>query len=224
MKRWHMNLMAAMAAGIACMALGAAVSADEKAAGPKTMYTFWAMPAQGAGITVLAQGSEMPKTIEFAPTTIIDGMCVHCLLPLKFKATEGKKNCMVCGCAVSNAECIAGKPVKGSAETIFQGLPRGAALRLVYNEVDKPESGIKTVFVDFNSVYLPVDGLAGQTPAQLASLVKQVGGTKPELVDNDKRMTFTVKDGWIHETAAKFAKVLAKVGAKISQPEVVAAK
>lgn len=215
---------ALVAAGVS-FALGtAAIAQDNTKAKPAPVLTFWSLPAAGGAITVIQQGVVEPKTIAISPDTIVAGICEDCMLPMKFKASEANKNCAVCGCVVSNAQCIAGKPVKATWQAMFQNLPRGVVLRPVYNTPDSAESGVKSLSVDRHSVLLPVEGLDSQSPDQLAALVKQAGGTKGELVDGGKRLTFAVKDEWTHDRQAKFEKLLAKAGGKVSQPDVEAAK
>lgn len=222
MKRMHKVLAGTLTLAIAGMALSVAAVAQEKKAASPTLV-FWSMPKESGGINVLELGVDAPKTIVISPTTVFDGMCEHCMLPIKFKAADSGKNCQPCGCAVSNAECVAGKPIKGTWQAMFTGLPRGVALRPVFNEADKPESGLKTLYVDRHIVFLPVDGMSAVTPEQIAALVKSVGGAKPELLIGGKHLTFTTKEEWVHTTEAKFIKALAKIGGKISEPEKVAA-
>src|SRR5205807_4249776 len=138
MKRFE--ILATVIIGVVCLALGAVVSADDKDKAPAagTIYSFWAMPKQANQIIVLAQGTEEPKTLDVSATTLIDGICEDCMLSFKFKTSESAKNCFVCGCSVSNAQCIAGKPIKGTWEAMFAGLPRGRTLRLVFNTPEKP--------------------------------------------------------------------------------------
>jgi hypothetical protein len=225
MQRWQMNLAAAFTVGAFCLFIGGTVSADEKETGKKTgaILGFWSMPKEPGAITVLEIGVDTQKTIAVNPTTIFDGICEDCMLPFKFRASDSGKNCAVCGCAVSNAQCMAGKPIKGTWQAMFAGLPRGVALRPTYNEIDKPESGFKSLVVDRHIVFLPVDGISMQTPEQLTALVKLIGGTKAELLNGGKHLTFSMKEEWTHATETKFEKALAKIGAKIVQPEQVAA-
>ncbi len=226
MKRWQTDMASAYIIGVLCLAMCVVVSAEVKVKGnaPAAVYSFWTMSKQPGAITLLALGSDTPKTLEISPTTLIDGVCEDCILPMKFKAADANKSCAVCGCNVSNAQCIAGKPVKPTWEAMFQGMPRGETLRLFFSVADNPDSGLKTVYIDRTSVFLPVEGLSGHTPEQILALVKQIGGSKAELVDEGKRLRFTVKEGWTHETLAKFEKILAKVGAKLSRPEQVTTK
>ena len=221
MKRMHKILAATLCLAAVGVVVGATANAQEKAK-TTSILTFWALPKEGSAITVLELGVDAQKTLAVNPVTVFDGMCEHCMLPIKFKAADSGKNCQPCGCAVSNAECVAGKPIKGTWQAMFTGLPKGVGLRPVYNEADKPESGLKIVYVDRHIVFLPVDGMSAVTPDQIAALVKSIGGAKPEILNGGKHLTFTMKEEWVHDTEVKFVKALAKIGGKISQPEKVA--
>lgn len=222
MKRMHKILAGTLTLATVGMLLSVGAVADEKgkAAGP--VLSFWSLAKAGGAITVLELGTDAQKTVAIAPATLFDGICEDCMLPFKFKASDSGKNCAVCGCAVSNAQCMAGKPIKGTWEAMFVGLPHGVALRPTYNETDKPDSGFKTLVVDRHTVFLPVDGMSAATPDQITALVKSVGGAKPELLNGGKHLTFTMKEEWTHTTEAKFVKALAKIGGKIAQPEKIA--
>ena len=123
---------------------------------------------------------------------------------------------MVCGCSVSNAACIVGKAVKeGTWRAMLKALPRGVGIRPTFNTADKPESGLKKLIVDLREVLLPVAGLDGQSPDQLLSLVKPLGGTRAELINGGKRLSCHLKSDWTADKEGKLEKALAKVNAKV---------
>ena len=184
--------------------------------------SFWAVPKEEGKLTLVLAGQPEPVTVAVSDKTQFSGICLDCNLPLEFKSGEAGKKCMVCGCVVSNAACIVGKPVKeGTWQGMIKGLPHGVGLRPTYNTADKPESGLSKLAVDLRSVLLPVSGLDSQTPDQLLALVKPLGGTQAELIDGGKRLSIHLKSDWTAERAGKLEKALAKLNAKVVVPEEV---
>lgn len=197
-------------------AAGAVRAAQNDKAAPAPMGALWAMNHDTQALTLVVAGQDAPQTFTITPDTQFSGMCRDCALPLTFKSSETGKNCKVCGCNVSNAQCIVGKPVKpGTWDAMLQGLPFGVAMRPTYNTPDKPESGLKCLLVDIRSAMVPVDGLSGQTPEQLTALVKPIGGQKPELLDGGKRLSMKILGVWTADKEAKLEKALAAVNAKV---------
>ncbi len=200
------------------MGMTGPVRADEtappKAAAP--LGAFWALPKEDGKLTLVLAGQAEPVTVAVSNTTILSGTCLDCNLPLEFKPGESAKKCNVCGCAVSNASCIVGKPMKdGTWQAMIKGLPHGVALRPTYNMPDKPESGLKRLAVDLRSVLLPVTGLETQTPAQLLLLVKPLGGSQAEMIDGGKRLSIHLKSDWTFAREAKLEKALTTMNAKL---------
>lgn len=191
---------------------------DAKAGG--ALGSFWTLPADAGKLTLVLAGQQDPVTVTVSDTTLFAGICLDCSLPLEFKPGEAGKKCNVCGCAVSNAACIVGKPVKeGTWQAMLKALPHGVALRPTFNTPDKPESGLKKLTVDLRAVFLPVTGLDSQTPDQLLALVKPLGGTQAALIDGGKRLSIHLKADWTTDKAAKLEKALAGVNAKVVVPE-----
>ena len=189
-------------------------------AGKSKVATFWTVPKEEGKVLFLVAGQKDPITTSVAPTTIFSGICLDCNLPFEFKTTETGKNCNVCGCAVSNAACMVGKTVKGNAwQSMLKMLPHGTGLVPVYNEADKPESGLKKLAITLRSVLLPVSGMESQTPDQLLALVKPLGGTKVELLDGSKLLSISLKSDWTVERETKLEKALEKLNAKVVLPE-----
>jgi hypothetical protein len=184
------------------------------------MGSLWEFPKEAGKVTLLLAGKTDPVTVAVSDTTIFSGMCLDCSLPLKFKPGESAKKCLVCGCEVSNAACIVGKPVKeGTWQAMIKALPHGVALRPIYTVADKPESGLKQLSIDLRAVLLPVTGLDGKSPEELLALVKPLGGNKAELIDGGKRLSFHLKSDWTVERAGKLEKALEKLNAKVVVPE-----
>lgn len=189
-----------------------------KVTGPVT--AFWTLPKEDGKVTIIVPGQKDPVTTSVTNTTVIAGLCLDCNLWLEFKSPEAAKNCAVCGCAVSNAACIVGKPVKGNTwQAMLKQLPHGTGLVPTYNEANKPESGLKKLTVTLRAVMLPVSGLEGQTPDQLLAMVKPLGGTKAELLDNSKLLSITLKSDWNFERATKLEKAIEKANGKVVAPE-----
>lgn len=200
----------------------APLRADEAGAAKTAgkVVAFWATPKEAGKLELVVPGQKDPVTTTVGDATIFAGICLDCNLPLEFKPGEAAKNCAVCGCAVSNAACIVGKPVKSNTwQAMLKQLPHGTGLVPVYNEADKPESGLKKLTVTLRSLLLPVSGLDGQTPDQLLALVKPLGGTKAELLDGGKLLAVSMKSDWTAERATKLEKALEKINAKVVAPE-----
>src|ERR1700722_11351697 len=78
-----------------------------------------------AAIGPAPAGQPAPITTTVTGATVFSGICQDCMLPLEFKSGQSGKSCAVCGCAVNNATCIAGKPVKdGTWQSMMKLLPQ----------------------------------------------------------------------------------------------------
>ena len=208
------GVLAAVVAIGSCAAVRADGAAGAKSAGP--LGSFWAIPKEDGKLTLVIAGQADPVTITVSDTSIFGGICQDCSLYMEFKPTESTKKCNVCGCGATNAACILGKPLKeGTWQAMLKGLPTGVALRPVYNDADKPESGLKKLTVDFKSVLLQVSGLDGQTPDQLLVITKPLGATQAELVDGGKRLSIHLKSDWSAVKESTLEKALAKLNAKV---------
>lgn len=184
-----------------------------------TLTTLWTAPKEAGPIVLLLQGKPNPVTVAVSDTTIMGGTCRDCRMLQKFKAGDAAKHCQMCGCDAPNVECVAWASLKHNTwDALLRALPLGVGLRAVYNETDKPESGLKSLLIDRHAVLLPIDGLSGQTEEQLQTLVKPFGGSKAQLINDGKQLLFTVKDEWTVETEAKFEKALAKADTKLTYP------
>jgi len=219
-----MGGLALVLAAMTAMAVGlvSPVRADDAGAAKKdsVLGSFWTLPKEDGKVTLVLAGETDPVTVAVSDTTIFAGICLDCSLPLEFKPGDVAKKCSVCGCAVSNAACIVGKPVKeGTWQAMIKALPRGVGLRPTFNTSGKPDSGVKKLLVDLRSVLLPVSGLDGQTPEQLLALVKPLGGNQAELIDGNKRLSIHLKSDWTAERETKLEKALAKLNAKVVVPE-----
>jgi hypothetical protein len=217
--RNHTQLTAALL-GTLLLGLCCSVSADPPAAEAGKLATLWGAPQADGKLTVLIAGVADPVVTSFSDATTVKCVCLHCGLPLEYKAAEASKNCGVCGCQITNAACTAG--VNTPAKTLTDALkllPRGTALRVVFTDPEKPESGIQTVKVDLRHVLLPVSGLDAQTPDQLLDLTKPFGAKSAELIDSGKRLSITLKTDWTVDRANKLAKAIADANGKVLAPE-----
>lgn len=212
-------------AALTTLALCAPASADgEKTKLPPVLTSFWAFPKDPAAITLVVAGATEPVSVGVSGDTGVGGVCLHCTLNQPFKVKETSKTCSMCGCGTSNAVCVAWKKLrKSSWEEMITNFPVGLALRVAYNTPDKPESGLKTLWIDRRTFFAQVEGLDGKSPAELASIVKVVGGGKAEMVDGGKRLMMNLKQDYDTDQEAKLLKALEKIGAKIIRPAEVAA-
>jgi hypothetical protein len=184
------------------------------------LASLWGAPQDDGKLNLVLVGTANPVATSIADATMIKTVCLDCGLPLEFKACEAGKNCMVCGCQVSNAACLVGKPVK--ANTLLAALkmlPRGTVLHITFTDPAKPESGIQKLSVDLRHVLLPVSGLDGQTPDQLLELVKPLGGKAAELVDSGKRLSVLLKSDWTIERETKLETAITGVNGKVIVPD-----
>jgi hypothetical protein len=207
---------------LAALALGAVapLRADDAAKPAGKVVSFWTTSKEAGKLELMTPGQKDPVTTTVSDATVFAGICLDCNLPLEFKTGETSKNCAVCGCAVSNAACIVGHAVKTNTwQAMLKALPAGTGLVPVYNEADKPESGLKKLTVTLRALLLPVTGLDSQSPDQLLALVKPLGGTKAELLDGGKLLSVSLKSDWTAERADKLTKALEKINAKIVAPE-----
>jgi hypothetical protein len=193
--------------------------ADNTDKAGRKLATYWTIPKEDGKVTLVLAGQPEPATVAIADSSLFAGICQDCSLPFEFKPAEAGKGCNVCGCAVSNASCLVGKPIKGGWQTMLKALPHGTALWITFNDPDKPESGVKKMAVDLKSVLVPVTGLDGQTPDQVLALVKPLGATQAELIDSGKLLSVKLKDNWTADRSSKLEKALAKINAKFTLPE-----
>ncbi len=206
-------LLAAVTVGMTSPAFARDGDASKSAG---ALGTFWTAPKDGGKLTLVLAGQAEPVTVDVSDKTIFSGICLDCNLPLEFKPDQAAKRCMVCGCAVSNAACIVGKPVKdGTWQAMLKGLPRGTTLRPTFNTSGKSDSGVSRLAVDLRSVLLPVVGLDSATPVQLLGLVKPFGGSQAELIDGGKRLSVHLKSDWTVDREAKLEKAMANLNAKV---------
>jgi hypothetical protein len=201
-------------------ALCASVTGSVRADGAAPTGSLWQIGKDPGKVEIVLPGQAAPVVTSVTDTTVFAGICLDCMLPLEFKPAQSGKNCAVCGCAVSNAACIVGKPVKdGTWQSMLKMLPHGVGLVPTYVEAGKPESGLKKLVVNLRAVVLPVSGLDGQTPEQLLGLVKAIGGTKAELLDGGKVLTIALKGDYTFEKATRLEKAIAGASGKIGAPE-----
>ncbi len=192
----------------------------DKAKVPTTLTTFWAVPSAANTMTLVVAGQPEPVKFDVSGDMSFGGVCAHCTLNQPFKAGETKMVCKPCGCGKTNASCIAWKDLKQSTwEEMMRSFPVGVVLRAAFNTPGDPASGLKSLWLDRRVLLVPVEGLSGKTPADVAAIVKSIGGVKGELVDGDKRLVVNLKTEWDADQAPKLEKALARVGASISKPQ-----
>ena len=200
--------------------LGAAASIAVRADGAAPIGSFWQIGKDAGKVELVLPGAAAPVVTSVSDTTVFAGICLDCMLPLEFKPAQTGKNCAVCGCAVSNAACIVGKPVKeGTWQAMLKALPHGVGIVPTYVEAGKPESGLKKIVINLRAVVLPVSGLDGQSPDQVLALAKPIGATKAELLDGGKLLSITLKADYTFDKATKLEKAIAAANGKIGAPE-----
>lgn len=221
-----------MRSALVCMAVafsmtgaGDVVRADQaaKISASGALTTLAAAPADGMKLSLLVAGEDKPVAVALSADSQLGGICVDCMLFQTFKPDAITKACMMCGCGSPNADCVSWAHLKTpDLVSFFKALPKGVGLRASYVTADKPDSGVKTLYVDRRTVLLPVDGLSSQTPDQLTALVKPFDGTKAELMDGGKQLVIHLKDDWTSDKEAKFEQALTKSGGKIVDADTAA--
>ena len=212
-----------LAAAMTMAVLGSTAAFGQVEKG-KAVTTFWTFPKGQQAITLLVQGKAEPVTFNVSPDMPFGGVCMHCTLNQAFKVSEAKMTCKPCGCGKTNAVCTSWKDLKQATwEELIANLPLGIVLRASFNTPDDPASGLKGLWIDRRTIYVPVDGLAGKSAGELTAIAKAVGGSKAELTDGDKRLVINLKTEYDAESVAKLTKAIEKAGAKIVRPEAPAA-
>ena len=190
---------------------------NEKAKTAGAVTTLQGINDEKGTVTLLPQGKSEPILLQVSPTTVLGGVCHDCHLFQVFKASEPAKICDTCLCDKTNVECIAWKPVKPKTwQAMLRALPPGIALRVIYHEANKPETGLKTLTVDHRTVLLPVEGLGNKTADQLLDLVKPIGGINAEMLGGGKQLLIDLKEDWTLEREARLEKALTDAGAKVT--------
>jgi hypothetical protein len=186
---------------------------------PEISASIWAVPEEGAMVTLLVFGRPKPVFTPLTAQTQIDGVCVHCQIPLTFKAGDAVQRCRECPCGYSNMACLTGMTSRGGDwKAMFRALPRGARLRAEYADTDKPESGLKRLSVDRHAALLPVEGLAGLSSDQLLALTRPLGAIRVELSEDGRQLHLTLKGDWTTDREKRLERALASKDAKIAYP------
>ncbi len=220
MKTWKLFGMLLLAGTVIGMNSQARADDQGSADANRHLASLWILPKEEGKLTLVLTGQSEPVTVAVSEATVFGGICQDCQMHMEFKANESGKKCSVCGCDVTNAACIVGKPVKTpNWQGMLKGLPRGTGFQVEFNDPQKPDSGVKKLIVNLRTVLLPVTGLDNQTPDQLLALVKPLGGTEAELIDGGKRLSIHLKSDWTAAREDKLEKALTGLNAKILQPE-----
>lgn len=176
-------------------------------------------------ISLLPQGATNPIIVTVSPMTLLGGICFECKLFQQFKASDPTLICDTCGCGNINVQCIAWKSLAPKTwQAMLTALPRGVALRVVYNIPDKAESGVKALTVDRRTVLMPIDGLSALSTEQLAALVKPIGGEKVQLVSGGKQLLIDLNADWTLAQEAKLEAAVSAQGSKLTTIAVAAAE
>jgi len=214
MRRIKLSGLVAAAALIAIV-----TTVQAKADGLLSNASFFQLSSDPGSVSLTVPGQPAPVITKITDSTVFAGTCQDCMLPMEFKPAQAGKSCVVCGCAVNNATCLAGKPVKdGTWQSMMKSLPYGVGLTAVYVDSAKPESGLKKLTVNLRSVILPVSGLDGLTADQLIALAKPIGATKAELLDAGKLLSITLKVDYTADKAAKLEKAITAANGKVAFP------
>ena len=183
---------------------------------PGVIASLWALPAGDASVTLIESGKTDPVTVPVAATSMFSGICHDCGMVLKFTAAQAGKSCVMCPCAVPMSECIVWTKLKHNTwGDMLQGLPKGTALHVVFNDPDKPEAGVKTIVMDRRTVLLQADGLDKVDTTQLMAIAKPLGATKAEVSADKKQLTLMLQSDWTNDKAGKLQKALAAAGVTI---------
>jgi hypothetical protein len=181
-------------------------------------FSVCALPKADGMVTLVTFKHPLTVKTTLSMGTLVEGVCVHCEVPLKFRVDELAKRCAVCSCEISNGQCLTGKGIVKNWTDLLKTLPAGTSLRVEYTDPNKPETGLKNLTVDRHKALLSVEGLTDMSPETLLKLGKSAGAASVERSDDNKRLQLTLKDDWTTEKESRWEKALAKVGAKIVSP------
>lgn len=170
-------------------------------------------PRDGDKVTLLAWNRADPLTPVVQAKTIIEGICLHCNIPMKFVAAQSPAKCNVCPCGATFADCLTGKSGKNVTwSEMLSALPHGAGLRVDLTDADTPQATVKRISVDLKTALLPLEKPLEMADAPLLALVKPLGVRSLERAGGDKLLRLNLKDNWTVERAAKMTKLLADHG------------
>ncbi|HLK55264.1 MAG TPA: hypothetical protein VKU00_01790 [Chthonomonadaceae bacterium] len=195
--------------------------ADEgkKAQPSETAIGVWELPKEGDTLKLFTFEQVDPVKTTLTAKTLIEGICVHCQIALKFSALDLGKRCATCPCDLSNSECLLGKGGKLQTWGAFlKALPPGTNLRVEYDNPNTPDAGLKRLVVDRRKALLPVTGLAEMNTEALQKLGKTVGATRVECSSDSKRLLLTLKEDWSTAKEQRLEQALAKAGVKVVFP------
>lgn len=187
--------------------------------------TFLSIPKGSSAVSLLIAGRADEAKVSVNDETQMSGLCHDCNMMLKFTPLTAGKRCSVCPCAVSNAECVAGVPLKlASWESMLQGLPRGTALRIAFNSGDDATSGLKSLQVDLRAVLVPVAGAAKLDHDAILEAARPLGATSADIDVPSGQVRFGLKSDWTPDKAKKLEKALEEMGAVLNWDKPVPAK
>lgn len=176
------------------------------------------LPEKIGAVKLLLFGHSGVVETRISPDTILEGICVHCELPLHIKADQSGKGCAECSCGTSNAECLGGKPVKREEwRELFLSLPAGTSLKADFFSPEAPEKGIKRLIVDRRTILAPLKRLGGVAADQILARVKGIGVLKVDLADNDRQLRLLLKEDWTAERETRLEHELTGLGVEIDR-------
>lgn len=205
--------------GITLIVLCSTVRSDEghhAAAGVVTTL----LSQEGRSVKLMISGHSETETIPVPDDSLFTSKCRHCDVMIHFKAKDAAQKCPVCPCEKSNLDCTIQTSIKpASWQTLVRSLPKGTAIHVVFLDAEKPETGAKSLSVDFNTVLIPVEHMASYSVVQLMDLVKPFGVKTASLEAGGSQLLIALKAPWTVEKEAKLEKVIVAASGRISWPD-----
>jgi len=199
----------------ATIASYAALDRDGKPVAIKA--SVWELPKDGAALELATFDQPDPTTASLSDDTRLEGVCVHCDLPLQCRAADLLRRCSVCSCERTNLACLGGKASEGKGSAaLFRSLPRGTVLRPVFSDPTASEKTIQSLAIDRHAALLPVEGLAGATARQIEDLGKSVRASQILRSNSGDRIEIHLKDNWSDDKVKQFEKALAVLDARLA--------
>ncbi|MCW3096837.1 MAG: hypothetical protein JWL77_2455 [Chthonomonadaceae bacterium] len=207
-------LLAGLIAGACVRTLPLHAQETKAAAGLGTAMVLMDGPTDTGAVVMTAWNRPDPLTAGVPSKAMIEGICLHCNIPMKFEAGQCAAKCAVCPCGATFADCLTGKSSKNTTwSAMLNALPRGTGLRVdLADGGDTPQPTVRRIYVDLKTALLPLDKPLEIADAPLLAVVKPLGVRSLERAPGDKLLRLNLKEDWTIDRAKKVTKALADHG------------
>lgn len=184
---------------------------------PDTAVTLLVSPTDSDQLTLAVWNRSRPIHSTVQADTVIESVCSHCQIAMKFTMESIGKGCALCPCGTRNAECLSGKSAPHNRrQEMFDALPRGTALRAEFRDPKRPEEGIKRLTLDWRTVLIPLHDPAVGDEGQILAQLKPIGAVRVKLADDRRQLLITLKEDWTTDREIRMEKLFARQGPSVS--------